>query len=121
MNTLGYQLLYGDQRADDAIAIFKLNTVEHPASSNAFDSLGEAYASRGEKDLAIHSYKVAIKLDPTNGHAAGELEKLKTGELRELKLERALWFLIPTVSAIGVLLVAAILVKRRRKRLRIAL
>ena len=45
LNTLGYQLLYGDRRADDAIAIFKLNTMEHPASSNAFDSLGEAYAN----------------------------------------------------------------------------
>jgi CubicO group peptidase (beta-lactamase class C family) len=79
LNTLGYQLLYGDKRVSDAIAIFKLNTSEHPTSSNAFDSLGEAYARNGEKDLAINSYEMAVKLDPPNGHAAGELKNLKRG------------------------------------------
>jgi CubicO group peptidase (beta-lactamase class C family) len=107
LNTLGYQLLYGDQRTSDAIAIFRLNTTEHSAS-NAFDSLGEAYARHGEKDLAIRSYETAVKLDPTNGHGAGEL--------KELRLGRTLWLALPTISAIGVLLVAAMLVKRRRTR-----
>ena len=77
LNTLGYQLLYGDKRVDDAIAIFRLNTTEHPASSNAFDSLGEAYRQNGEKTLAIRSYETAVKLDPTNGHAAAMLQELK--------------------------------------------
>jgi tetratricopeptide (TPR) repeat protein len=113
LNTLGYQLLYGDQRVGDAIAIFKLNTMEHPASSSAFDSLGEAYARNGQKDLAINSYEMAVKLDPTNGHAASQLT---AGQLKELKLGRALWFAVPAISAIAVLLVAAILVKRRRTR-----
>jgi hypothetical protein len=43
LNILGYQLLYGDKKAGNAIAIFKLNATAHPQSSNAFDSLGEAY------------------------------------------------------------------------------
>jgi len=77
LNTLGYQLLYGDKRVSDALAIFKLNTTEHPASSNAFDSLGEAYRRHGEKDLAINSYQTAVKLDPTNGHASAMLKELK--------------------------------------------
>jgi CubicO group peptidase (beta-lactamase class C family) len=77
LNTLGYQLLYGDKRVSDAVAIFKLNTAEHPASSNAFDSLGEAYRRNGEKALAINSYQTAVKLDPTNGHAAAMLKELK--------------------------------------------
>jgi len=77
LNTLGYQLLYRDKRPDDAIAIFKLNTTEHPASSNAFDSLGEAYWRNREKDLAIKSYQTAVKLDPTNGHAVSRLRDLK--------------------------------------------
>lgn len=77
LNTLGYQLLYGDKRVGDAIAIFKLNTTEHPTSSNAFDSLGEAYLRADEKDLAINSYQTAVKLDPTNGHAASALKELK--------------------------------------------
>ena len=77
LNTLGYQLLYGDKRVSDAIEIFKLNTTEHPTSSNAFDSLGEAYRTNGEKDLAIRSYQTAVKLDRTNGHAASMLRELK--------------------------------------------
>jgi len=76
LNTLGYQLLYGDKRLSDAVAIFKLNTAEHPISSNAFDSLGEAYLRNGEKDLAINSYQMAVKLNPTNGHAAAVLKQL---------------------------------------------
>ena len=77
LNTLGYQLLYGDKRITDSIAIFQLNTREHPSSSNAFDSLGEAYWRNGDKGLAINSYQTAVKLDPTNGHAAEMLKKLK--------------------------------------------
>ena len=109
LNTLGYQLLYGDRRASDAVAIFKLNATQHPASSNAFDSLGEAYRVNGERNLAIVSYRLALLLDPANGHAAGEL--------KELKLGPALWLALLSISAIVLLLVAAILVKRRRSRL----
>jgi tetratricopeptide (TPR) repeat protein len=56
--------------------MFELNATEHPASSNAFDSLGEAYRQNGERDLAISSYQTAVKLDPTNGHAAAALKEL---------------------------------------------
>jgi CubicO group peptidase (beta-lactamase class C family) len=77
LNTLGYQLLYGDKRVSDAVEIFKLNATEHPASSNAFDSLGEAYRQEGDKDLAIKSYENAIRLDPANGHAVAMLKELK--------------------------------------------
>ena len=77
LNALGYQLLSADKRVSEAIAIFKLNTTEHPTSSNAFDSLGEAYRAHGEKDLAIRSCQTAVKLDPTNGHAAAMLQELK--------------------------------------------
>lgn len=77
LNTLGYQLLYGDKRVTDSIAIFKLNTRDHPMSSNAFDSVGEAYWKNGDKDLAINSYQTAVKLHPTNSHAAKMLKELK--------------------------------------------
>ena len=78
LNTLGYQLLYADQRVSDAIAVFKLNATEHPASSNALDSLGEAYRQNGESDLAISCYQTAVKLDPTNGHAVAALKELQS-------------------------------------------
>jgi CubicO group peptidase (beta-lactamase class C family) len=108
LNTLGYQLLYGDKRISDAIAIFQLNTREHSGSSNAFDSLGEAYRVNGESALAIKSYKTAVKLDPSNGHASAMLKELEPG--------RALWIAALTIGAAGVLLVAAILVRRRSRR-----
>jgi len=77
LNALGYQMLYGDKHVSDAIAIFELNTTEHPASSNAFDSLGEAYRQAGDKGLAIKSYENAIKLDAKNLHAAAMLKELR--------------------------------------------
>ena len=78
LNTLGYELLYADKRVSDAIAIFNLNATEHPASSNAFDSLGEGYRQKGERDLAISSYQTSVKLDPTNGHAVAALKELQS-------------------------------------------
>jgi tetratricopeptide (TPR) repeat protein len=77
LNILGYELLSRDKRVTDAIAIFELNTKEHPTSSNALDSLGEAYWRNGDKDRAIGSYRTAVRLDPTNGHAAEMLKQLQ--------------------------------------------
>ena len=77
LNTLGYQLLYSDKRVNDAIAVFRLNATEHPVSSNAFDSLGEAYRQNGERALAVICYQTAVILDPWNGHAAAMLKELK--------------------------------------------
>ncbi|HEY2027089.1 MAG TPA: serine hydrolase [Gemmatimonadaceae bacterium] len=77
LNSLGYQLLSGNHRVDDAIEIFKLNTLAYPASSNAFDSLGEGYQVRGSTELAIQSYRRAVELDPTNLHAVEMLKRLQ--------------------------------------------
>ncbi len=77
LNTLGYKLLYGDNRVADAIAIFRLNTTEHAGSSNAFDSLGEAYRKGGQKELALASYQKAVELDRSNLHAAAALKELR--------------------------------------------
>ncbi len=77
LNILGYELLYRDMRVADSITIFELNAKEHPMSSNVFDSLGEAYWKNGDKELAVSSYQTAVRLDPTNGHAAEMLKKLK--------------------------------------------
>jgi len=77
LNSLGYQLLYGDKKADEAIQFFKLNTIAYSKSSNAFDSLGEAYQVSGNKPLAIESYQKSVELDPTNLHARDMLKKLR--------------------------------------------
>lgn len=77
LNSLGYQLLSGNHKASEAIEVFKLNTVAYPQSSNAFDSLAEAYQVSGDKDLAIKNYQKAVELDPTNLHAVDMLKKLR--------------------------------------------
>ena len=77
LNSLGYQLLSGKHKASEAIEVFKLNTVAYPKSSNAFDSLAEAYQVSGDKELAIKNYQKAVELDPTNLHAVDMLKKLR--------------------------------------------
>ena len=76
LNTLGYQLV-SENKISDAIAIFKLNTTSYPKSSNAFDSLGDAYVAVRDKDHAIKSYQIAIDLDKNNLESIRKLNNLK--------------------------------------------
>lgn len=63
LNQYGYQLLgNGDQ--ERAISIFIMNTQKNPKSPNVWDSLGEAYALKGDKKNAITSFKKSLSLNP---------------------------------------------------------
>jgi tetratricopeptide (TPR) repeat protein len=73
LNRLGYYLLQND-RIDDAIEIFKLNIENYPNKFNVYDSMGEAYMIKGEKELAIKNYKKSVELNPSN---ISGIEKLK--------------------------------------------
>lgn len=75
LNSLGYKLM-GDQKKAEAIKIFELNTIVYPASSNAFDSLAEAWLNSGNKELAIKYYKKAVELDPYNLNSKNALQKI---------------------------------------------
>ncbi len=82
LNELGYYLLQ-KKRAADAVIVFKHNTKLFPRSGNAFDSLGEAYYSKGDKKNALINYRRSLQLDPGNGNAKkiiAELEKQVTGK-----------------------------------------
>ncbi len=63
LNNYGYQLLLGGQ-VDKGIEILTLNTKRHPESANVWDSLGEAYATKGDKDNAIKNFKKSLTLNP---------------------------------------------------------
>lgn len=76
INTLGYTLVR-QKKVAEAIAIFKLNTELYPESWNAYDSLGEAYMTNGDKELAIASYKKSLALNPDNAAGAAMLKKLE--------------------------------------------
>ncbi|HWT03296.1 MAG TPA: tetratricopeptide repeat protein [Pyrinomonadaceae bacterium] len=76
VNSFGYRLM-GMNRLDHAIEIFKLNTEAYPKSSNVWDSLGEAYMNKGNKELAIKNYEKSLELDPSNANAVQMLKKLR--------------------------------------------
>jgi CubicO group peptidase (beta-lactamase class C family) len=76
LNALGYKLL-GSKMNAEAVQIFELYTTEYPSSSNAFDSLGDAYKQSGDTTNAIRSYEKALQLDPTNLNSINMLKRLK--------------------------------------------
>ena len=77
VNSWAYWLLLGYGKIKEAIEIFKLNVELHPESSNAFDSLGEAYMRNGDKEIAIENYQKSLELNPQNTNAIAMLKKLK--------------------------------------------
>jgi tetratricopeptide (TPR) repeat protein len=77
LNRLGY-ILMEQKQLEEAIQIFQLNVESYPDSANVYDSLGEAYASHGDRDLAIKSYEKSVQLNPTNQGAKEALDRLLT-------------------------------------------
>jgi imidazolonepropionase-like amidohydrolase len=77
--TLGYRLL-SMKRIPDAIEIFKLTVEAYPQSSNAYDSLAEAYMDHGDTALAIKNYQESVKLNPANTNAIQKIAELKISE-----------------------------------------
>jgi tetratricopeptide (TPR) repeat protein len=76
INGYGYQLL-GQGQNDKAIEIFLTNTQRFPKSANAWDSLGEGYATKGDKENAIKSFKKSLSLNPNAGTKANSEKFLK--------------------------------------------
>lgn len=76
LNMLGYQLLWRDM-SEAAIAVFKQNIEAFPSSPNPYDSLGEAFAATGARELAIECYEKALEFDPNYPSAAEALRNLK--------------------------------------------
>lgn len=76
LNTFGYQLL-GQQKYDQAIEVLKLATERFPKSANAWDSLGEAYAMKGDKKNAITNFKKSLAMNPPENVRANSEKYLK--------------------------------------------
>jgi hypothetical protein len=76
LNGLGYaRMAKGSIR--EAIQVFTWNVELFPGSANVYDSLGEAYARNGQRDLAVQSYEKSLALDSKNANAAKALAELK--------------------------------------------
>ena len=76
LNMLGYHLIWREMN-DEAIEVYKLNIQAFPDSANPYDSLGEAYQSLGQRELAIENFEKALVINPKMDSAIEALEKLK--------------------------------------------
>ncbi len=81
LNEFGYDFLYSDN-PNYALEFFKENTLKSPNSSNAWDSLGEAYLTYEDYKNAVASYQKAVTLGEKVAHRSLETykENLKTAE-----------------------------------------
>lgn len=75
LNKFGYELVQAGEN-DLALEVFKLNAKLFPDVPNVYDSLGEAYMNKGEKELAIENYKKVLEMRPQNENAKKMIEKL---------------------------------------------
>ncbi|PKG42706.1 alpha/beta hydrolase-fold protein [Psychroflexus sp. MES1-P1E] len=77
INYYGYLFLYTRPDIEKALFYFNYNTKNYPLSSNAWDSLAEAYKVNGNKIKARKSYIKALDLNPENPEIRKRLEELK--------------------------------------------
>jgi tetratricopeptide (TPR) repeat protein len=76
LNLYGYNLMNAGQQ-DKAIEMFILNTKRFPKSPNTFDSLGEGYATKGDKKNAILNFKKSLSMNPPANVKANSEKFLK--------------------------------------------
>ena len=76
INRFGYNLL-GQNRNEEALKIFKLNTELYPNGFNTWDSFGECLLIVGKKEEGIKAYKKSLELNPKNKNAETIINKNK--------------------------------------------
>lgn len=76
LNFLGYQML-GQQKYDKAIEYFTLNAKRNPKNANCWDSLGEAYKTKGDNKNAIKYLKKSLSMNPAANVKANSIKLLK--------------------------------------------
>jgi CubicO group peptidase (beta-lactamase class C family) len=75
LNSWGYKLIEQNKK-QQALEIFKLNTYLFPLSANTYDSLAETYWLLGHTHEAVEHYKKVLELKPDNKNAKEQLKKL---------------------------------------------
>lgn len=74
INELAYQLLQTN-KLEDALDVFKTNTILYPKSSNVYDGYGECLLLMGKEKEGIAAYKKSLELNPNNTNAEEVLKK----------------------------------------------
>ncbi|MDF1698648.1 MAG: alpha/beta hydrolase-fold protein [Saprospiraceae bacterium] len=76
LNKMGYQLM-SMNLFDKSEELFKLNTTFYPDKFNVYDSLGDLYVAKGDKEKAIEYFKKALTLNSESTFTKEKLEKLE--------------------------------------------
>ena len=66
LNQLGYFHLQAG-RPNEAIRLFRLNTIAYSTSANTYDSLADAYLANGQNELALRMSEKALELLAKDG------------------------------------------------------
>jgi len=75
-NGYGYVLLAQKNYAE-ALNVFKLNSIIFPTNASAYNSLGEAYLTTGDKENAKQSFEKVLELKHADENAIKRLGELK--------------------------------------------
>jgi predicted alpha/beta superfamily hydrolase len=76
INNVAYFLLNSEKKIDKAIELFKLNKEYYPESFVTFNSLGDAYKAKRNKELAIFNYRKSLEINPNNEKAKMSIKEL---------------------------------------------
>ncbi|MGB1393410.1 MAG: tetratricopeptide repeat protein [Flavobacteriaceae bacterium] len=76
LNTLGYVLLK-NERLEEALLCFELNTYLFEYTPNVYDSYGEALAINGEHLKALKMYEKVLMIEPENKNASAQKKHLE--------------------------------------------
>lgn len=90
MNQLGYFHLQAG-RAEEAIRLFRLNTLVYPRSANTWDSLGDAHLAAGQHELALRMSERALELlenDPSSEAVKQAIRESAEAKIAKIKGEK---------------------------------
>ncbi len=73
---VGSFLLYSEKKVDKAIELFKLNQEYYPESFVTYNSLGDAYKIKGNKELALSNYRKSLAINAGNETAKRSIKEL---------------------------------------------
>ncbi len=75
MNSLAYELA-SINKLDAGLELLKIASTLHPQEANLYDSIGEFYVRKGEKQTGIGFYRKALEVNPNLETAKKALEQL---------------------------------------------
>jgi dienelactone hydrolase len=87
VNTVGYEVLQGGD-TKSAVAIMRFNVDGHPTSSNAWDSLGDAYLADGQREKAREASQKSLSLVDSDPAAATEDRRKSIRDSAQAKLDQ---------------------------------